>query len=391
MLYFLQKKSKYLFILSLLMVLFSNAQDKKIKITGLILDQTNETVPFVTVGIVNKSIGTASTEDGEFSLLVSNNELQDTLYVSSLGFDTYKIKVDEFLAKKDKYIVLIDNVVNLTTLKLLTPKEYVVNAIKFLKKNTLSKTHVKEILYRRAASEDGKAKFWVENYILLKDRGPANWMGTIQVTEARKSADYRYWKRTQWRHSIASMHEVNPFTPSDSEHSRNLKKFTWKKTGNSSYEGEDVLILEGTNPDKKWEKLTLYIGIDSYKVYKIERGKTLYIYKKHKSGKVHLSYFKNEWSFPKHMVPRELIGTPAETLNYRMEAFVLNVVTDKKKTRIQEYGIDKDMGSLDLPYHPEFWKSLNMPPDTKFYLKNKEEIEGLYGVPLETQYELVNQ
>ncbi|NIJ45267.1 hypothetical protein FHR24_001706 [Wenyingzhuangia heitensis] len=390
MVYKLLKKLPLL-ILLMISIHQLTAQEKKIKITGLILDETKETVPFVTVGIVNKSIGTASTEDGEFSLLVSKNELQDTLYVSSLGFDTYKIKVDEFLAKKDRSIVMIENVVNLTTLKLLTPKEYVLKAIKNLKKNTLSKPHVKEILYRRAASEDGVAKFWVENYIKQKDRGPANWMGRIQVTEARKSADYRFWKRTQWRHSIVSMHEVNPFTPSDSEHARNLKKFTWKKTGDSSYEGEDVLILEGQNPDKKWEKITVYIGLDSYKVYRIERGRTLYIYKKHKSGKVHLSYFKNEWGFPKHMIPRELHGTAAETLHYRMEAFVLNVETDRKKTNIVDYGFDKDMGSLDLPYHPEFWKSLNTPPDTKFYLKNKEEIEGLFGVPLETQYQLSNQ
>ncbi|MDO6803108.1 carboxypeptidase-like regulatory domain-containing protein [Wenyingzhuangia sp. 1_MG-2023] len=386
----IKAQNLHIVLFSLFLSISLVAQQRK-EVSGVVIDETNETIPFVTVGVVNKTIGTASTEDGEFSFYITQQELQDTLYVSSLGFDTYKIKIQDFLAKKNRKIVLTENVVSLNELVLLSPNDYVENAIKNLRKNTLSKTHVKEILYRRAASEEGKAKFFVENFIKLRDRGPANWMGTIQITEARKSADYRYWKHTQWRHSINNMIEVNPLTPNDSEHAVNLKKFDWKKIESSSYEGEDVLILEGANPKKKWEKIIIYIGIDSYNIYRIERGPTLYIYKKHKSGKVHLSYFKNEWSYPKNMIPQEYLNTPAETLSYRIEAFVLNVETDKKKSRIDEYGIDKDMGSLDLPYHPEFWQALSSPPDTKFFKKNKSELEGLYGVPLEKQYELVNK
>ncbi|WP_010136416.1 carboxypeptidase-like regulatory domain-containing protein [Ochrovirga pacifica] len=377
-------------IFTMLCIYTTSAQQKTV-VKGTVYDQNNETVPFVTVGIVNKTIGTASTMDGEFSLMITDKEMQDTLYVSGLGFDTYKIKVQEYLAKKDRKIVLKENIVNLETVQLLHPIDYVKNALDKLKENTLSKTHVKEILYRRAATENDKAKFFVENYIKFRDRGPAYWMGTIQVTESRKSADYRFWKRTQWRHSIHNMCDVNPLRPGDSFHKRDLEKFEWKKIGSSSYEGEDVVILEGRNPDKKWEKMTLYVGIDNYQVFKIERGSSIFIYKKHKSGKVHLSYFQNEWNFPKDQIPANMLGTAAETLHYRIEAFVLNVETERKKTRIREYGIDIDMGSLELPYNPEFWKGLSLPPDTKFYKRIKSELEGLYGVPLEKQFELVNQ
>ncbi|MGY6647352.1 carboxypeptidase-like regulatory domain-containing protein [Wenyingzhuangia sp. IMCC45574] len=382
------------FLVFILFITVANAQQKKIILKGTIYDEMNETVPFVTVGIVNKTIGTASTEDGEFALMVTESELNDTLYVSSLGFDSFKMKVQDYIDKKDRKIILKENVVALDAVVLLKPKDYVQKALKNLKLNTLSKSHLKTILYRRAASEKGKAKFFVENYLRVKSKGPAyGIIGRIEVKEARQSADYRYWKREQWRHAIISINDLNPLTPNSSEtHSRNIKKFNWKKVGSSSYEGEDVVILEGSNPKNKWEKITLYVGIDNYQVFRIERGKVLYIFKKHTDGKTYLSYFKSDWRFPKWNIPAHLHGTPAETLEYKNEAFVLSIETeDKKKMKIKDYGANLDMASMNLPYHPEFWKELSTPPDTKFYKKLKGELEAIYGVPLETQYKLVNK
>ncbi|GAL62712.1 hypothetical protein [Algibacter lectus] len=91
------------------------------------------------------------------------------------------------------------------------------------------------------------------------------------------------------------------------------------------------------------------------------------------------------------MIPEEYWNTEAEKMSYRLEAFVYNIEIDKKKIRIRGFGDDTDMGSLDLPYHPQFWRNLSMPPDTKFYKKIKSELESNYGVSLEKQFELVNK
>ncbi|MDG1805498.1 carboxypeptidase-like regulatory domain-containing protein [Flavicella sp.] len=385
---------KQLILFSLFFVLTSHqvfSQEKTIELTGIIMDETPMTLPYVAIGISNKNIGTSSNEDGEFNLRISDAELKDTLYVSYLGFNTYKTLVSDFIASENKTITLTENVVSLEDIVLLPAKDYVLNALKNLKLNTLSSIHQTDFLYRRAATEGGRAKFFVENYIKIKDRGPAYWMGRVEVSEIRKSADYRIWKREQWRHSITSMFEVNPLVPNDSQHRRNLKKFNWKKTGDSSYEGEDVVILTGSNPKKKWEKIILYIGLDSYKVYRIERGSSLYIYKKHKSGRLYLSYYHNEWKFPKDQIPQKYWGTPAEHVHYRLEAFAYKVETDKKKIDVTEFGIEKDMGSIDLPYHKDFWSGLSTPPETKFYKKIKTELEGLYGVPIQTQFNISNK
>lgn len=381
---------KFKLTIILLFISTSIFAQQKIEINGIIIDEFKYPIPYVSVGIVKKHIGTASTDDGEFSFLVTKNELQDTLSISSLGYDPFKIKIADYLELTDKTIILNETLTELNEVKLLSPKDYVINALNNLKDNTISQPHKIELLYRRANTEGNKAKFFVENYIKIRDRGPAYGPGVIEVTEARKSADYRIWKGKQWQHSIVSLFNVNPLRPHESQHKRNLKKFIWKKTGESSFEGEDVLIIKGQNPKIDWEKITLYIGVETYKVYRIERGTTLYVYKKHKSGKLVLSYFRNQWKLKKHMIPKEYLNTDVETSHFKTEAFVYNVETDKKKIRVVPFGEETDMGILELPYHGVFWKNLSMPPDTKFYKRIKNELEGLYGVSLEKQFQIVN-
>ncbi len=380
----------YTILLSAFISISVYSQNKNIEVTGTIYDEAKNTIPFVSVGIVKKYLGTASTEDGEFAFFITKEELQDTLSVSSLGYETFKIKVQDYLNQESKEIVLIETITELDEVTLLKASDYVINALKTLKDNTLSKPHQIEMLYRSATTEGDQPKLLVENYIKVKDRGPAFYFGEVQVTECRKSADYRIWKpKTRW-HPIHVVAHVNPVRPNDSGHSRNIKKFSWKKTGDSSYEGEDVVILEGSNPKKKWEKITLYIGVDTYKIYRIERGHTLFIYKNYGNGKLVLSYYNHDWHLSKDRIPKEYWNTPAINTHFKAEAFVYRVITDKKKIKIVPYGIDLDAASIDLPYNKEFWKNLSVPPDTKFYKSIKSGLESVYGVPLEKQYELVN-
>tara|TARA_R110002126_G_scaffold291782_1_gene458015 strand:- start:31134 stop:32291 length:1158 start_codon:yes stop_codon:yes gene_type:complete len=377
----------YLSILFLgLLPINTNAQ-QKIVVKGIVLDEFNNSIPFAAISILKKNKGTSSTEDGEFSLFVTKENLQDTLSISSLGFVTSKIVIRDYLAQKEEKIILKESVMEMDEITILAPSHYVINALKKLKQNTLSKSHQIELLYRRAATEGGKSKFFVENYIRIRDRGPANPLGSIQVLEARKSADYRAWKRKQWTHDINWMQTANPLRPSNRK--PNLKKFKWKIIDETSYEGEDVLILEGVGK-KKWDKVKLYIGFKTYAIYRIERQKALFVYQKHENGKLYLSYYSNEWGLGRNMIPEKYWNTPAEKMSYRLEAFVYNVELDKKKINVDEFGGKTDMGSLDLPYNAKFWNNLSMPPDTKFFKKIKSELEGNFGVPLKVQYNLVN-
>lgn len=381
--------SKY--TVKLILILFCGliyGQNKKIELKGIIIDESKYPVPFVAVGIVKKYLGTASTEDGEFSFFITDNELKDSLSVSSLGFEPYKIMVEDFLKLDKKEIILVEASTELNEIVLLNPIDYVTNASKKLKENTISTPHQLDVLFRRATTEGNVAKFFIENYIKVRDKGPAYGPNVFEVVESRKSADYRIWKRKQWNHDFTTVYDLNPFRPHQSMHKRNLKKFTWKKIGESNYEGEDVVIVEGK---QDWLKIKLFIGIDTYKVYRIERGNALFIYKPYDSKRLVLSYFKDEWRLRPYLIPKEYKNTEVANTHYKTEGFVYSVETNKKKMKVVPFGEDTDMGLIDLPYNEQFWKSLSLPPDTKFYKKIKEGLESNYGVPLEKQYELVNK
>ena len=66
-------------------------------IMGKVIDQNGYEVPYAAVGILQKNIGTTSTEDGTFYFRVTNNELEDNLTISSLGFSNFSIKIKDFL------------------------------------------------------------------------------------------------------------------------------------------------------------------------------------------------------------------------------------------------------------------------------------------------------
>ena len=51
-----------------------------------------------------------------------------------------------------------------------------------------------------------------------------------------------------------------------------ISSYSWKKIEDTFYEDEDVLVLIGTQ--KNGNNITLYIGFESSKIYKIEKNTT---------------------------------------------------------------------------------------------------------------------
>jgi hypothetical protein len=75
---------------------------------------------------------------------------------------------------------------------------------------------------------------------------------------------------------------------------------------------------------------------------------------------------------------------------YRHEVYVLDLIENKSLFQTGESISNLDMSNYAPNYDEEFWESLSMPPETKFYRKNIEELEGIYGVSLEDQFKYAN-
>lgn len=385
-------KNWTLFIIFFIGVVSINAQQEKIILEGVIIDENNMTIPYASITIINKNNGTSSTEEGGFSLSVSKENLKDSLLISSIGFESLKLKIQDFINNKNKNIIIKEHVTSLSTVEIIKNIDYVKRAIKNVRQNSVSSRHQLKILYRRASEEEGKSRFFVEHYLNVIDYGPGtSGFNNIEIVEGRKSADYRFIKKKFPIHNIKVMATRNPI-----RNGINLKQYKWTKKGDTSYDGEDVVIMEGRKG--KWNFIRLYIGVDTYGIYKIETSDldAVYVYKKNKDGKLYLSYHNRVWE-SEELLPefqRKLAKKPEGTkvkVAYRHEAFVMNIETDRKKIKFgKHYNQVMDMGDMKVPYNAEFWKNFNVPPDTEFFRKIKSELESHYGVPLKKQYELVN-
>ena len=131
------------------------------------------------------------------------------------------------------------------------------------------------------------------------------------------------------------------------------------------------------------------------------KGKSMdaiYVYKKNSEGKLYLSYHNREYKSAakatdiiKNLLirngeePREYIP-----IAYRHEVFVVGVEEDKKSFDSSGITGQMDMTLFKIPYNSNFWKNISLPPETKFYKKNISELESLYGVPIETQFQYSN-
>ena len=132
------KSSLYILIAFLFFTQIVSTQN--IIIEGSVVDEFDYEVPFAAVGILKKNIGTTSTMEGTFSFLVTKNELNDILEISSIGFETIKINVQDFINRKDKKIILKEKLTALDEVVVKAPINYINQAIKSLKVNTISKS-----------------------------------------------------------------------------------------------------------------------------------------------------------------------------------------------------------------------------------------------------------
>ncbi len=80
---------------------------QKITVSGKVMDsETKEPLPFASIGIVSKSIGTITNLQGEFDFHIPNEYRNDILVISMLGYKSYEAPVWTVLENPVKEILL---------------------------------------------------------------------------------------------------------------------------------------------------------------------------------------------------------------------------------------------------------------------------------------------
>ena len=96
------------FFFTLMVILNKDANAQSTLLNGVTIDgQTNLPLPYVSIGIKNKPIGTVSDSTGRYSLsyLQTDIAVKDSIFFSAVGYKSVKMDWDIFL-KTDKFIKL---------------------------------------------------------------------------------------------------------------------------------------------------------------------------------------------------------------------------------------------------------------------------------------------
>ena len=79
-------------------------------VEGVVQDLNGKPIPYATIGIPDKNVGTYSFESGFFSLKIPADYLQDSLMFSCIGFETVSRKMNELSITQPNIITLQESV-----------------------------------------------------------------------------------------------------------------------------------------------------------------------------------------------------------------------------------------------------------------------------------------
>ena len=123
--------------------------------------------------VQNTTIGTVSNADGKFALLIPPEFVKDTLIISSIGYKSYKIPVDEFDNSFDVFldedVASLDEIVILAEPRPKTGNEIVLKAMEKLAINLPDSAYIQKGFLRHKERNKVEFKWLIESAITVYD------------------------------------------------------------------------------------------------------------------------------------------------------------------------------------------------------------------------------
>ncbi|MBI9058590.1 MAG: carboxypeptidase-like regulatory domain-containing protein [Labilibaculum sp.] len=137
------------------------------KISGKITDQNSKTgLPYASLGLRGKHVGTITNQDGDFTLTLSSNNIHDTLVVSYVGYKNTEIPVSEITENKI-HIKLKEDFISLqeVIIRNKEPKSLIRAAINKIEKNYPQKPTNITSFYRESVLKNNKYMIYLESIL----------------------------------------------------------------------------------------------------------------------------------------------------------------------------------------------------------------------------------
>ena len=184
---------------SVLLFCFTFLGYSQIEIKSKIVD-FSQLLPIenASIYVKNTTIGTVSNTDGRFVLLVPNKFENDTLVISSIGFKSFKIPVNQFNNSQDVFldedVAALDEVLIIAEARPTTGNEIVLKAIEELSENLPDSSYIQKGFLRHKERNKLEFKWLIESALTLYDSGYNSKSSEhlkINVDQVRKSYDLR--------------------------------------------------------------------------------------------------------------------------------------------------------------------------------------------------------
>ncbi len=150
------------------------------------------------VYIKNTTIGTVTNQDGKFVLQVPKELENDTLVISSIGYKSFKIPVNEFDNSEEVYleedIAALDEIILIAENRPTTGNEIILKAIEKLPENLPDSAYIQKGFLRHKERNAKEFKWLIESAITVYDSGysaSSKEHLKINVDQVRKSYDLR--------------------------------------------------------------------------------------------------------------------------------------------------------------------------------------------------------
>lgn len=171
----------------------------QIELKNKILDfSTLMPIESASIYIKNTTIGTVSNEDGKFVLQVANELQSDTLVISSIGYKSFKIPVNEFDNTEEVYleedIAALDEIILIAENRPKTGNDIVLRALERLSENLPDSAYIQKGFLRHKERNSKEFKWLIESAITVYDSGYQSSTEDhlrINVDQVRKSYDLR--------------------------------------------------------------------------------------------------------------------------------------------------------------------------------------------------------
>jgi hypothetical protein len=133
-----------LFLFFQFVVMITYAQST---INGRVLQNSQAIISYVNIGIKGKNIGTVSNEKGDFSLSIKNENRQDTLVFSCIGFEELSLPIQKIIQENISDFYLKEKVLEINEVVISSQKS---------KLKVIGTKSTNPLLWGSASSKDGK-------------------------------------------------------------------------------------------------------------------------------------------------------------------------------------------------------------------------------------------